>query len=119
MYIEGFVIPVPNGNRDAYRQMAAEAWPLFKEFGALRLVECWGDDIPEGKVTDFYRSVGGEAGENVVFSWIVWPSKEVRQSAQERMMTDERMKPPENPPFNMQRMIYGGFEVLLDEGEKV
>ncbi|HEX6859564.1 MAG TPA: DUF1428 domain-containing protein [Caulobacteraceae bacterium] len=119
MYIEGFVVPVPAANKEAYRKFAADTWPLFKEFGALRLVEAWGDNVPEGKLTDFYRSVAAEPGEVPVFAWLVWPSRAVRDSAQERMRTDARMQPPTDAPFNMQRMIFGAFEVLVDEGEKV
>lgn len=115
-YIDGFVVPVPAGNKEAYREMAAKAAPIFKEFGALRLVECWGDDIPDGKVTDFKGAVKAEAGENVVFSWIVWPSKQVRDEAYPKIMADPRLK-TDDMPFDGKRMIYGGFNVLLDSGE--
>ncbi|WP_230530533.1 DUF1428 domain-containing protein [Microvirga roseola] len=115
-YIDGFVIPVPDGNREAYRAVAAKAAPIFKEYGALRIVECWGDDLPDGKVTDFKGAVKAEAGENVVFSWIVWPSKEVRDEATPKVMNDPRLAEPDMP-FDSKRLIYGGFEVLLDTGE--
>ena len=112
-YIDGFVIPVPEGKKDAYRKIAAQAAPIFKEYGALDVWECWGDDVPDGKVTDFKTAVKCEPGENVVFSWIVWPSKEVRDAGQEEVMNDPRMNmKPEDMPFSGQRMIYGGFTPL-------
>ena len=115
-YVEGFVIAVPNGNRDSYRAFSAKAWPLFKEFGALRLVECWGDDVPAGKVTDFMRAVKAEEGETVVFSWIEYPSKEVRDSANKKMRDDPRMKEMgQDMPFDGKRMIFGGFATIFDE----
>jgi uncharacterized protein YbaA (DUF1428 family) len=113
-YIDGFVVPVPHDKKDAYRAMAAKVAPIFMEHGAQRLVECWGDDVPDGKVTDFRMAVKAEAGENVVFAWIVWPSKQVRDEAQAKIMADERMKPDGEMPFDGMRMIFGGFEVLLD-----
>lgn len=113
-YIDGFVIPVPTGKKQAYRDWAAKFAPIFKELGATRVVECWGTDVPDGKVTDFKGAVKAEAGENVVFSWIVWPSKEVRDEGQRKMRDDPRMKMTADAPFNGQRMIFGGFEVLLD-----
>ncbi|HEX2691861.1 MAG TPA: DUF1428 domain-containing protein [Kofleriaceae bacterium] len=116
-YIEGFVIPVPTGKKQAYRDMAAKAVPLFKEYGATRLVEAWGDDVPEGKVTDFQGAVKAQPDETIVFSWIEWPSKEVRDEGSRRMQEDPRMKMIGDMPFDSQRMILGGFELLLDTGE--
>ncbi|KAB0264839.1 DUF1428 domain-containing protein [Microvirga brassicacearum] len=113
-YVDGFVIPVPAGKKEAYRAMAAKAAPIFKEFGATRIVECWGDDIPDGKVTDFKGAVKAEAGENVVFSWIVWPSKAVRDEGNKKVMEDPRLKMEDDMPFDGKRLIYGGFEILLD-----
>jgi uncharacterized protein YbaA (DUF1428 family) len=113
-YIDGFVIPVPLARKDAYRDMAAKASLVFKEYGATRVVECWGDDVPDGKLTDFRRAVKAEAGETVVFSWIVWPSKAVRDAASMRIMEDPRMKMSEDMPFDGKRLIYGGFVPLLD-----
>ena len=119
MYVDGFVIPVPNGKKEAYRDMAAKAAAIFIEHGALRLVECWGDDVPSGEVTDFRRSVNAEAGETVVFSWIVWPSKQAREDGNKKVMADPRMKMEgEEMPFDAKRMIYGGFAVLVDEGSE-
>lgn len=114
-YVDGFIVPVPRDKKDAYVKMAADAAELFKEFGALHIVECWGDDIQDGKTTDFRRAVKAEEGENVVFSWIVWPSKEVRDAGQAKLMNDERMKPPEDGlPFDGPRMVWGGFTVVVD-----
>ena len=114
--VDGFVVAVPAENKEAYREMAAKAAPLFKEFGALRVVECWADDVPDGKQTDFRMAVKAEEGEEVVFSWIEYPSKEARDAANAKMMADPRMKEfGENMPFDGKRMIYGGFAPLLDE----
>ncbi|MBX6426129.1 MAG: DUF1428 domain-containing protein [Variibacter sp.] len=113
-YIDGFVIPVPAEKKEAYREMAAKAAPIFMEYGATRVVECWGDDVPDGKVTDFKRAVKAEAGETVVFSWIVWPSKAVRDAASKKIMADPRLQPGPDMPFDGKRLIYGGFELLLD-----
>lgn len=114
-YIDGFVIPVPAEKKDAYREMAKKAAAIFKEFGALRVVECWGDDVPTGKVTDFFRAVNAAPGEVVVFSWITWPTKEIRDEGNKRVMADPRMKMGDDMPFDPARLIFGGFEPLLDE----
>ncbi|HEY8161778.1 MAG: DUF1428 domain-containing protein [Methylocystis sp.] len=114
-YIDGFVIPVPSDRKDDYLKAAQSFWPMLKEFGAQRVVECWGDDVPDGKVTDFKRAVAAQAGENVVFSWVVWPSKEVRDAANKKMHDDPRMKNMPMP-FDGKRMIFGGFAPLLDLG---
>ncbi|MEE4411406.1 MULTISPECIES: DUF1428 domain-containing protein [unclassified Serratia (in: enterobacteria)] len=115
-YVDGFVVAVPAANKEAYLKLAATAAPLFKEFGATRVVECWGNDVPEGKLTDFRGAVKAEADEVVVFSWIEYPSKAVRDAANEKMMNDPRMKAlGEQMPFDGKRMIFGGFEPILDE----
>ena len=113
-YVDGFVVAVPVANKDAYRASAAKAWALFKEFGATRHVECWGDDVPVGKLTDFQRSVQAKEDETVVFSWIEYPSKEVRDEVYKRMKDDPRMKEMDMP-FDGKRMIYGGFQPIFDE----
>lgn len=118
-YIDGFVIPVPIDKKDGYRDLAAKAAPIFIEYGAKRIVECWGDDVPDGQVTDFKRAVKAETDENVVFSWIVWPSKEVRDAAMPKIMADPRMKPEGEMPFDGKRLIFGGFAVLLDTAGEV
>ena len=91
-YVDGFVLAVPKANKEKYRKMAEMGWKLFQEFGALRHVECWGDDVPDGKLTDFRRAVQATADEVVVFSWIEYPSKEVRDEANKKIMSDPRMK---------------------------
>ena len=114
-YVEGFVAAVPAANKEIYRQHAAEAAPLFKEFGASRVVECWGDDVPDGKITDFRGAVKAQDDEIVVFSWIEYPSKEIRDAANKKIMTDPRMKEMgEQMPFDGKRMIFGGFMPILD-----
>lgn len=113
-YVDGFVLAVPTANRDVYRAAAAKAWVLFKEFGAIRHVECWGDDVPGGELTDFKRSVQAKDDETVVFSWIEYPSKQVRDEVYRRMKEDPRMKEMDMP-FDAKRMIYAGFQPIFDE----
>lgn len=115
-YIDGFVIPLPAANRQKYKDLASQAAPIFIEYGALRVVECWGDDIKPGKTNDFTTAVIAEEGEEVVFSWIEWPDKETRDAGSARVMEDERMRPPEGQemPFSGARLIYGGFAVMVD-----
>jgi uncharacterized protein YbaA (DUF1428 family) len=117
-YTDGFILPVPEQNREAYREMAQKAAGIFREYGATRIVEAWGDDVDPGKVTDFYRSVKAEDGEKVVFSWIEWPSKEARNEGWQKVMADERMKhDPANNPFDGKRMFWGGFQPILDTAQ--
>ena len=115
-YVDGFVAAVPGDNKRAYEKKAGEVWALFKKHGALHMTECWGDDVPDGKVTDFKRAVQAKPEETVVFSWIVWPSKKIRDAAHKKMQEEQEMK-PEDMPFDGQRMIFGGFKVLLDKGK--
>jgi uncharacterized protein YbaA (DUF1428 family) len=115
-YTDGYVVPVPKGNKNAYREMAVKAADVFKEYGATRVVEAWGDDVPEGKVTDFRRAVKAEEGENVVFSFVEWPDKATRDAAWPKIMEDERMQPDQDKmPFDGKRMFWGGFKPILDE----
>ena len=113
-YIDGYVVPVPAGNKAAYKAMAEKAVVLFKEFGAIRVVETWGDDVPDGKVTDFKGSVKATGDEVVVFSWVEWPDKATRDAGQKKFMEDPRMQDMTDMPFDGKRMIWGGFEVLID-----
>ena len=114
-YVDGYVIAVPTAKREAYRQLAQDASAVFKDYGALKVVECWGDDVPEGKVTSFPMAVQRKPDEAVVFSWIVWPSRKVRDEGMKKAMADLRMKhDPANMPFDGQRMIFGGFEVIVE-----
>ena len=116
-YIEGFIVPVPEANKEAYRKSAADAAPIFKEFGVARHIEAWDSDVPEGKVTDFRKAVDAKPDEKVVFSWFEYPDKATRDAANERMKTDERMKElGSNMPFDAKRMILGGFETIVEEG---
>lgn len=113
-YVDGFVAPVKKDNQQAYLAMATKAAAIFKEYGALHVMECWGDQLPEGKTTDFFMAVKATPDENVVFSWIIWPSKDVRDAGWDRAMKDERMQPDGEMPFDGKRMIWGGFVPLFD-----
>ncbi|MGR4876884.1 DUF1428 domain-containing protein [Pseudoxanthomonas sp. LARHCG66] len=115
MYIDGFVAAVPAANLEAYRKMAVEAAAIYREHGALNVVECWGDDVPEGEVTSFHSAINRKPDEVVVFAWISWPSKEARDEGNSKVMADPRMeRGDEAPPFDARRMIYGGFNVIVD-----
>jgi uncharacterized protein YbaA (DUF1428 family) len=117
-YLDGFVLPVPADKKEEYRAVAAKAAAVFQEYGAIRVFEGWGSDVPRGEVTDFYMATKAEESDNVVFSWILWPSKEVRDTGWEKVMADDRMKPGANPmPFDGMRMFWGGFEQIVDIGE--
>ena len=113
-YTDGFVVPVPEGNAEAYQQMAAKMAKVFRQHGASRVVEAISDDVPKGKVTDFYRAVKAEDGEKVVFSFIEWPDKDTRDQAWQKIMSDESLKPEGDMPFSGQRMFWGGFEPIFD-----
>ena len=116
-YVDGFVLAVPVSSKQAYRQHAAGAVALFKEFGATRLVETWGDDVPDGKITDFKGAVHAKPDEVIVFSWLEYPDKATRDAAQAKMMSDPRMKEMgATMPFDGKRMIFGGFSVIVDQG---
>ena len=118
-YIDGFVIACPKANKQKFIDHANNADSMFIEMGALRVIECWADDVPDGKTTDFRMAVKAEADEDVIFSWIEWPDKETRDKAYAVMMdpntNDPRMDPEKNPmPFDGKRMIWGGFNPIVD-----
>ena len=118
-YIDGFVIAVPKANKQKFIDHANHADSMFIEMGALRVIECWADDVPDGTVTDFRMAVKAEPDEDVIFSWIEWPDKETRDKAYAVMMDpntkDPRMDPEKNPmPFDGKRMIFGGFTPVVD-----
>ncbi len=112
-YVDMFIAPVPIANRDLYCQHSQRCAALFKEFGAINQVECWGDDIPEGQVTSFPLAVQTKEGEAVVAGWVLWPSKEARDAGWEKIMQDPRMQ-SEEMPFDGKRLIHGGFETLFE-----
>lgn len=115
IYVDGFVAAVPTANREAYRDHAAKAAAVFKEHGALSIMEAWGDDVPEGKVTSFPMAVQRKDDETVVFSWVTWPSKAAREEGWKKVMEDPRLQPDTNPmPFDGQRLIYGGFVPIVE-----
>jgi uncharacterized protein YbaA (DUF1428 family) len=113
-YIDGYLVPVPTDKKDAYKAMAALAAPIFREYGATRVVEAWGDDLPDGKVTDFKRAVNAVDGENTVFSWVEWPDKATRDVGMKKFMEDPRLDGMKDMPFDGQRMIFGGFVPIVE-----
>ena len=115
-YIEGFILAVPEGNKQDFIDHATAAFPLFVEFGVTRHVECWEDHVEDGKVTDMRRAVKARPDEKVVFSWLEYPSKAARDSAVEKMMSDPRMEAMPEMPFDGKRMVYGGFETISEIG---
>ena len=116
-YVDGFVLPVPSANRKAYEDVARKSAAVFLKHGALRVVECWPDDVPEGEVTSFPMAVKLEEAELAVFSWIEWPDRETRDAGNKAAMEDPAMGgfDPATMPFNAKRMIWGGFASFLDQ----
>lgn len=121
-YIDGYVIAVPTANRQTFIAHAENADTLFMDLGAVRVIECWGDDVPTGKLTDFRKAVNAGDDETVVFSWVEWPDKATRDAAMRTLeegmkdpsKADDRMNPEKNPmPFDGMRMIFGGFEPVV------
>ena len=115
-YVQGFLIPVPKANKQAYIDVAEKSAAIFMEYGALRVVESWSDSVPDGKVTDFKRAVKANDDEAIAFSWIEWPDKETCDDAANKMETDERWKDMGDMPFDGKRMIWAGFEPIIDSG---
>lgn len=115
-YVDGYVIAVPRENKEKYIELARNVAAVFKKHGALNLVECWGDDVPEGKVTSFPMAVQCKEDEVVVFAWITWPSKSVRDKGMEDAMADPLFAKQGDPmPFDGKRMIFGGFQMIVNE----
>jgi uncharacterized protein YbaA (DUF1428 family) len=112
-YIDGFVLAVPTARREEYVQHARTAAGIFKQYGARNVVECWGDDVPEGKLTSFPLAVQRKDDETVVFSWITWDSRAARDEGMKKSMEDPRLTGMQMP-FDGKRLIYGGFEVVLE-----
>jgi uncharacterized protein YbaA (DUF1428 family) len=116
-YVDGFVLPLPKKNVDAYREIAKKYGAIWREYGALQFCECIAEDVKPGKLTSFPQAVNLEPDETVVFSWIVYESRAQRDEVNDKVMKDPRMAEmmkPESMPFDGKRMIYGGFEVMLD-----
>ena len=114
MYVDGFVLAVPTASKEVYRRFASDAAAVFREHGALSLVEAWGDDVPEGKVNSLHTAVLRKDDETVVFSWVMWPDKATRDAGNQKLYEDPRMSPETNPmPLDGSRLIYGGFDVLV------
>ena len=114
-YIDGFVIAVPTANKQKFIQHANDGDSVFVEHGATRILECWGDDVQDGKQTDFRRAVQAKEDETVVFSWIEWPDKATRDVGMEKAMKDPRLSAEANAmPFDGKRMIFGGFAPVVE-----
>lgn len=120
MYVQGFVIPVPESNQDAYRKVAETFWPIARDYGALSQIECWEADVKDGVTTDFRQAVKAEDGERIVFAWMTWPDRATAEAAHEKMMADPRMAEQfgapdgSDMPFDGRRMIFGGFAPLFE-----
>ncbi|MFN4025090.1 MAG: DUF1428 domain-containing protein [Hyphomonas sp.] len=115
-YVDGYLLAVPNANKETFRKHAEEAWPMFRDLGAASMVECWGDDVPDGKINSINSAVMRKEDETALFSWVTWPDKATRDAGWQKMMASG---PPdgamEQMPFDGSRMIYGGFETLLGD----
>lgn len=118
-YLDGYVIAVKTAEKDQYVKLAEEAAEVFLDHGALQVMESWGNDVPDGELTSLPMAVQCEADETVVFSWVLWPSKEARDKGIETSMQDDRFKDYEKKslPFDGKRMIFGGFDVIVDQSK--
>ncbi|SDN64721.1 Uncharacterized conserved protein YbaA, DUF1428 family [Lutimaribacter pacificus] len=115
-YFTGAVAAVPTANKDKYADHVAAAWPLFRSYGAIRMVETWGADVPKGKVTDFQGAVDAREDETIVFSWIEWPDKATADASWQKMQDDPAMKDMPEMPFDGSRMVFGGFAPVYEAG---
>ena len=115
-YVDGYVLAVPRKNKSDYVRLAEESAVVFKEHGALSVVENWADDVPNGELTSLPMAVQCEDGEDVVFSWITWPSREARDAGNKAAMEDPRFQDwdPGKMPFDGKRMIFGGFVTIVE-----
>ena len=114
-YVSAFMAPVRNNRKHEYLDVATRMAEIFKEYGATKIVETWGDEVPEGKITSMPLAVKAEADETVVFSWVWWPDKQTQKTGFDNALRDPRMQiDPASMPFDMKRMIFGGFDVILD-----
>jgi uncharacterized protein YbaA (DUF1428 family) len=119
MYVQGFVLAVPESNKDAYRDIAEKFWDIVKDYGALSQIECWEADVKDGHTTDFRQAVKCQSGEKIVFSWTTWPDRATADASHDKLMADPRMEEhfgaPDGSdmPFDGKRMIYGGFEPIV------
>ena len=118
MYVQGFLVPVPGDQKDAYVDAAAKFWDICKDYGIIDHVECWEEDVKDGHTTDFRRAVKLEQGEKVVFSWVTWPDKATADAAEKKMMDDPRMAEFGDMPFDGKRMFWGGFTPIVSEGAR-
>lgn len=113
-YIDGYLVPVPTAQKEAYRAMAEKTAVIFKDCGAVRVVEAWGDDLPDGKVTDFKRAVNAVDGENTVFSWVEWPDKATRDAGMKAFMEHPDLSGMTEAPFDGKRMVLGSFVAIVE-----
>ncbi|WP_425594433.1 DUF1428 domain-containing protein [Qipengyuania qiaonensis] len=113
-YADGYLVPVPEGKKKDYRALAIKMAPVFRELGATRVVEAWGDDLPDGKHTDYRRAVKAEKDENVVFSFVEWPDKATRDAGWAKMMEDNKDNSADDMPFDGKRMFWGGFRPIVE-----
>jgi len=114
MYINGFVVPVPADKKAEYKKLAEQFWEIARDYGAQSQVEAWEADVKDGQLTDFRRAVNLQAGEKVVFAWVIWKDRATADASEEKMMADPRMKAMgTDMPFDAKRMIYGGFDPLV------
>jgi TetR/AcrR family transcriptional repressor of nem operon len=115
-YIDGYVLAVPVANKETFMRHMQQSIAVFKEYGALRVMECWADDVPSGRINSYGHAVQLEEGEAIVFSWIEWPFKAMRDAAWPLILRDPRMNPEHNPlPYDIKRMLRGGFQTIVTD----